>query len=98
MCIYKYIHIWRAARNVKNPPANNYAPQCFKNKGKNRSVCTHLGMDHYRNKAAWMLGSVFSPWVLDLNAKFTAQKRTCVRLVDTSHRDHPFAGALLPFV
>ena len=25
MYIYNYIHIWRAARNVKNPPANNYA-------------------------------------------------------------------------
>ena len=23
--IYNYMHIWRAARNVKNPPANNYA-------------------------------------------------------------------------
>ena len=25
MYIYNYLHIWRAARNVKNPPANNYA-------------------------------------------------------------------------
>ena len=25
MYIYNYIHIWLAARNVKNPPANNYA-------------------------------------------------------------------------
>ena len=25
MYIYNYIHIWRAVRNVKNPPANNYA-------------------------------------------------------------------------
>ena len=24
MCTYNYIHIWRAARNVKNSPANNY--------------------------------------------------------------------------
>ena len=24
MYIYNYLHIWRAARNVKNPPANNY--------------------------------------------------------------------------
>ena len=24
MYIYSCIHIWRAARNVKNPPANNY--------------------------------------------------------------------------
>ena len=34
MYIYNYIHIWRAARNVKNPPANNYVakllrPKCF---------------------------------------------------------------------
>ena len=27
MCLYNYIHIWRAARNVKNPPANNYGPK-----------------------------------------------------------------------
>ena len=25
MYIYNYIHIWQAARNVKNPRANNYA-------------------------------------------------------------------------
>ena len=25
MYIYNYLHLWRAARNVKNPPANNYA-------------------------------------------------------------------------
>ena len=25
MYTYNYLHIWRAARNVKNPPANNYA-------------------------------------------------------------------------
>ena len=25
MCIYNCTQIWRAARNVKNPPANNYA-------------------------------------------------------------------------
>ena len=25
MYIYNYIHIWRAARNVNIPPANNYA-------------------------------------------------------------------------
>ena len=25
MYIYNYIHIWQAARNVKNSPANNYA-------------------------------------------------------------------------
>ena len=24
MYIYKYVHTWRAARNVKRPPANNY--------------------------------------------------------------------------
>ena len=24
MYIYNYLHIWRAARYVKNPPANNY--------------------------------------------------------------------------
>ena len=24
MYIYNYVHIWRAARNVKKPPANNY--------------------------------------------------------------------------
>ena len=24
MYIYNYIHIWRAAGNVKTPPANNY--------------------------------------------------------------------------
>ena len=32
MYIYNYLHIWPAARNVKNPPANNYgacgAPRC----------------------------------------------------------------------
>ena len=28
MYIYNYIHVWRAARNVKNPPANNYARYC----------------------------------------------------------------------
>ena len=27
MYIYNYLHIWRAARNVKNPPANNYVQQ-----------------------------------------------------------------------
>ena len=27
MHIYNYIHIWRAARSVKNPPANNYGLQ-----------------------------------------------------------------------
>ena len=27
MYIYNYTHIWRAARNVKNPPANNYGKQ-----------------------------------------------------------------------
>ena len=27
MYVYNYIHMWRAARNVKNPPANNYADQ-----------------------------------------------------------------------
>ena len=27
MYIYNYVHIWRAARNVKNPPANNYDVQ-----------------------------------------------------------------------
>ena len=26
MYIYNYLHIWRAARYVKNPPANNYVP------------------------------------------------------------------------
>ena len=26
MYIYNSIHIWRATRNVKNPPANNYGP------------------------------------------------------------------------
>ena len=25
MYIYKYVHTWPAARNVKKPPANNYA-------------------------------------------------------------------------
>ena len=25
MYIYNYMHIWQAARNVKNPPANSYA-------------------------------------------------------------------------
>ena len=24
MYVYNYMNIWRAARNVKNPPANNY--------------------------------------------------------------------------
>ena len=26
MYIYNYLHIWRAARNVQNPPANNNVP------------------------------------------------------------------------
>ena len=26
MYVYNYLHILRAARYVKNPPANNYAP------------------------------------------------------------------------
>ena len=30
MCIYNYLHLWRAARNVKNPPASNYAAHCGK--------------------------------------------------------------------
>ena len=25
MYIYNYVHVWQATRNVKNPPANNYA-------------------------------------------------------------------------
>ena len=29
MYIYNYIHVWRAARNVKNLPANNYAAYPF---------------------------------------------------------------------
>ena len=53
-------------------------PRCFKNKGKDWSVRTHLGMEYHWNKAAWMLGSIFSSWVLELNAKFAVQKRTCV--------------------
>ena len=27
MYIYNYMHIWQAARNVKNLPANNYSPR-----------------------------------------------------------------------
>ena len=29
MYIYNYMHVWRAARNVRDPPANNYAFQCI---------------------------------------------------------------------
>ena len=28
MYIYNYMHIWRAARNVKITPANNYDRNC----------------------------------------------------------------------
>ena len=28
MYIYSYVHIWRAARNVKKTPANIYVQQC----------------------------------------------------------------------
>ena len=29
MYVYNYMNIWRAARNVKNPPANNYDMQAM---------------------------------------------------------------------
>ena len=29
MYIYNHFHIWRAARNVKIPPANNYVQQLY---------------------------------------------------------------------
>jgi DDE superfamily endonuclease len=57
-------------------------PRCFP-KG-DFNVRTKIGLEYFWNKSAWMLSSVFSPWVLRLNNKFAGQKRVCVLLVDNS--------------
>ena len=56
-------------------------PRCFPKKF---DVRTKLGMEYFWNKSAWMLAAICTKWALALNAKFAAQKRVCILLVDNS--------------
>jgi hypothetical protein len=56
-------------------------PRCFPRKYR---VRMKLGMRYSWNSKAWMLATIFSKWVKQLNTQFSEQKHPCVLLVDNS--------------